>query len=265
MADWSDNLKIELMTTGTESGTWGTVTNTNFENVLEQSIVGLGDVDFATDANTSISLSNSTSLQAARCLVLNVTSTGSLTATRELVVPTIEKQYIVQNNTTGSQSITVKTSGGSGVTIPNGRKAHLYVDGTNVIQMFDYFGSLKVGSSLTVDTSFVMNGQGYSPTITLTDASTIAWDVALGQVAKVTLTASGHTVGAPSNIQDGAFYSLMVIQDGTGSRTVSWNSAFKWPDGTAPTLSTAAASIDIFTFRSNGTNLYNVGQSLNLS
>jgi hypothetical protein len=53
-------------------------------------------------------------------------------------VPTIEKQYIVQNNTSGAQSITVKTSGGTGITISNGRKAHLYVDGTNVIQMFDF-------------------------------------------------------------------------------------------------------------------------------
>jgi hypothetical protein len=74
-------------------------------------------------------------------LVLDVTSGVSLSTTRELVVPTIQKQYIVQNNTTGGQSITVKTSAGTGVTVPNGKKAHLYVDGTNVVQMVDYFVS----------------------------------------------------------------------------------------------------------------------------
>ncbi len=138
---FSTNLKIELMATGEKSNTWGTVTNTNLGTALEQAIVGKGNPNFATDANLTISLTDSNSAQAARALVLDVTSGVSLSATRELVVPTIEKQYIVQNNTTGGQSITVKTSAGTGVTVPNGKKAHLYVDGTNVVQMVDYFVS----------------------------------------------------------------------------------------------------------------------------
>ena len=136
---YSSNLKIELMSTGENSGTWGDITNTNLGTTLEQAVIGLGNPDFTSDANLTISPTNSSTAQAARALVLNVTSVfGSLTATRELVVPTIQKQYIVQNNTTGGQSITVKTSAGTGITVPNGRKAHLYVDGTNVIQMFDF-------------------------------------------------------------------------------------------------------------------------------
>ena len=135
---YSTNLKIELQATGENSGTWGTITNTNLGTALEQAVVGYGNPDFASDANLTLTYTDTNAAQAARALVLNVTSTGSLTATRELVVPTIQKQYIVQNNTTGSQSITVKTSGGTGITVPTGRKAHLYVDGTNVIQMFDF-------------------------------------------------------------------------------------------------------------------------------
>ena len=142
---YSTNLKIELMATGENSGTWGDITNTNLGTALEQAVIGYGTVDYVADANLTISITNSNASQAARCLVLNVTSVfGALTATRQLIVPTIQKQYIVQNNTTGGQSITVKTSAGTGITVPNGKKAHLYVDGTNVIQMFDYMGTLNV-------------------------------------------------------------------------------------------------------------------------
>ena len=135
---YSTNLKIELQATGENSGTWGTITNTNLGTALEQAIVGYGNPSYASDANLTLTYTDTNAAQAARALVLNVTSSTSLTTTRELVVPTIQKQYIVQNNTSGSQSITVKTSAGTGITVPNGRKAHLYVDGTNVIYMDDY-------------------------------------------------------------------------------------------------------------------------------
>lgn len=65
-------------------------------------------------------------------------------------------------------------------------------------------------------------------------------------------------MAAPTNLKNGGTYILFIIQDGTGSRTLTWNSVFKWPSGIAPTLSTAANSIDIATFISNGTNLYGV-------
>lgn len=136
---WSDNLKIELLGTGDTN--WGSLTNNNFKWALEESIVGYGTAAFPSDAdyNWASTYTNSNSSQAQRNLVINVT--GTLTQTRNLIVPTIEKQYIIQNNTTGSQSIVVKTSAGTGITVPNGKKAHLYVDGTNVVQMVDYFVS----------------------------------------------------------------------------------------------------------------------------
>lgn len=92
-------------------------------------------------------------------------------------------------------------------------------------------------------------------TQTLADAATVAWDVALGAVAKVTL-GGNRTLGAPTNLRDGASYILRVIQDGTGSRTLAYNAVFKFPGGTDPVLSTVAGSIDILTFVSDGTNLY---------
>jgi hypothetical protein len=58
---------------------------------------------------------------------------------------------------------------------------------------------------------------------------------------------------------------LIVVQDGTGSRTITWNSVFKWVGATAPTLSTAASSRDQFVFVSNGTNLYEIGRAIGVA
>jgi len=99
---------------------------------------------------------------------------------------------------------------------------------------------------------------------TLTDASTIAWDVSSNQVTSVEL-GGNRTFGAPTNQVDGGVYVLMVKQDSTGSRTGTWNAVFKWAAGRTPTLTTAASAKDIFTFLSDGTNLYEIGRSLNAS
>ena len=147
---YSTNLKIELIGTGEQVGTWGTTTNNNFSNVFEQAIVGRGTANFPADANLTLTFTDSVASQVARNLYINATSGVNLSATRDLIVPTINKTYIVENNTTGSQSIRVKTSAGTGITIPNGVKAFLYVDGTNVVGAFTYLDSLTLGTPLPV-------------------------------------------------------------------------------------------------------------------
>jgi hypothetical protein len=122
---------------------------------------------------------------------------------------------------------------------------------------------LTTGTKLTFDDTnnrLGVVGTGYSPNIALSDAATIAWDTAAGQVATFTFVSSNRTVGAPSSLVSGAFYALAVIQN-AGSNTLTWNSVFKWANGAAPTLSTAASAKDYFVFRSDGTNLYEQGRS----
>lgn len=120
------------------------------------------------------------------------------------------------------------------------------------------------GTVLTLsDSNILFAKKGYFAEQTLTDGATIDWNLSTEQVAKVTL-AGNRTLNAPTNQQAGAFYSLTIIQDGTGSRTLTFNSAYKFSAATAPTLTTTASAKDMIIFKSDGTNLLEVGRSLNI-
>lgn len=103
----------------------------------------------------------------------------------------------------------------------------------------------------------VFSKHAYFAQTTLTDAATIAWDVSANQAATVTL--GGNRTLSPSNMKAGASYTLLVKQDGTGSRTLGYTNC-KWAGGSAPTLSTGAGKTDILTFISDGTSLFGVCQ-----
>jgi len=137
-----------------------------------------------------------------------------------------------------------------------GNDVGLAVDGTDT----------NVGLSLSTKGSgkFKFNDAAYFPEATLTDASTIAWDTQASPVAKVTLT-DNRTLGAGTNAVAGQFVSLLVIQDGTGSRTLSFNAVYEFTADTAPVLTTTAAKGDLFVFRYNGAKFLEVGRNLNLT
>ena len=125
--------------------------------------------------------------------------------------------------------------------------------------VYDKIESLGSGDMVLATAQQYTASKGFDAT-TLSDGATINWDTDANQVCKVTL-GGNRTMAAPTNQRDGNTYILRVIQDGTGSRTITWNSVFKWPGGTAPTLSTGAGAIDIITFVSDGTNMYGVAQT----
>jgi hypothetical protein len=110
----------------------------------------------------------------------------------------------------------------------------------------------------------LFNDGAYNADATLTDGATITWDVGSSPVAKVTL-GGNRTLSAPTNSASGQFISLTVIQDATGSRLLTWNSAYEFTGDVAPTLTTTASKADIFVFKYNGTVWLEVGRNLNLS
>jgi len=165
MSSTYSSLKIELIGTGEQAGFWGATTNTNLGTALEEAIVGRAEVAFTTDADLTLTLTDSNSTQIARHFILNVT--GTLTATRSLTVPAIDKPYIIENNTT--QIIIVKTSGGVGVPVPNGKKMFLYAYNNgatnNVVEAFNYVSALYAGTlTLTSPLPIASGGTGSAVT-----------------------------------------------------------------------------------------------------
>ena len=103
-----------------------------------------------------------------------------------------------------------------------------------------------------------------APEATLTDASTVTINALTQSVSKVTL-GGNRTIGLASGGVSGAFISILVIQDGTGSRTVTWNAAYEFASDEAPTLTTTASKGDLFVFRYNGAKWLEVGRNLALT
>ena len=189
-----------------------------------------------------------------------VSSGGATPAISMAAASTSTDGYLTStdwNTFNGKGSGTVTSVGGTGT-----------VNGLTLTGTVTSSGNLTLGGTLslvspppigTTTPAEVKVTTGWSPNYALTDAATIAWD-STNQVATFTFVSSNRTMGAPTNLKDGAFYALAVIQN-AGSNTLTWNSVFKWASGTAPTLSTAAGAKDYFTFRSDGTNLYQQGIS----
>tara|TARA_R110000803_G_C11879019_1_gene309470 strand:+ start:429 stop:833 length:405 start_codon:yes stop_codon:yes gene_type:complete len=100
--------------------------------------------------------------------------------------------------------------------------------------------------------------------IALTDQATVTWDASTQEVCKLTL-GGNRTLAAPSNGTTGQFISILLIQDGTGGRTVTWNAVYEFTADTAPTLTATAAKGDVFVFRYNGAKWLEVGKNLNLT
>jgi hypothetical protein len=132
-SSYSTDLKLELMVTGENSGTWGDKTNTNL-NLVQQAIAGYEAIDVAS-ADVTLAMTNAT-LSNARNMVLNLT--GTLAGTRVVNVPDgIEKTYIVADSTTrAGNTLTIKTVSGTGVAIPAGKTVLVFSDGTNVVDVF---------------------------------------------------------------------------------------------------------------------------------
>jgi len=124
----------------------------------------------------------------------------------------------------------------------------------------------NIGISLTAKGTGLIkfNNAGYFPEATLTDGATITLNAGTQQVSKVTL-GGNRTLSAPTNGVAGQFISIAVIQDATGSRTLTWNSAYIFTGATAPTLTTTINKADVFVFRYNGTVWHETGRNLNLS
>jgi hypothetical protein len=165
MASTYSSLKIQLMGTGENSGTWGNITNVNLGTAIEEAITGSADVTFASGTVT-LTLTDANSSQAARNLRLNLTGTSG--GAQNLIVPAIEKVYIVNNGC--ADTITVKNAGGTGIAVPAGKTMYVYNNGTNVVDAVTHLSSLTLGTPLANNQTTASASNGAS-TIVARDAS----------------------------------------------------------------------------------------------
>jgi len=145
MASTYSNLKIQLMGTGENSTTWGTVTNTNLGTAIEEAITGSADVTFSS-ANVTLTLTNTNSSQTARNFRLNLT--GTTGGARDLIVPAIEKVYIVNNGC--ADTVTIKVTGQTGIAVPSGKTMFVFNNGTDCVNAITHLTSLTLASALPV-------------------------------------------------------------------------------------------------------------------
>lgn len=196
MSSTYSNLKIQLMATGENSTTWGNVTNTNLGTAIEEAIAGSATVTFAS-ADVTLTLTDTNATQTARHARLLLA--GTATSGYNLIVPAIQKPYIVSNGTDGT--ITVKNSTGTGIAVPAGKTMWVYNNGTNVVDVSTHLTSLTLGTALAV-------AQGGTGANTASGARTSLGVAASGANSDIT-SLSGLTTA------------LSIAQGGTGANTAA--------------------------------------------
>ena len=227
----SSDLKLELITTGEKSGTWGTITNTNLQ-LLEQAASGYISVDVAS-SDVALALSNH-AVSNGKNLYFKLT--GTLSADRTVTMPdSAERVFIVEDATTrgsSNRTLTVKTVSGTGVAIPVGSKCLVYSDGTNInlgIREKGYYtvpGAYTAveGDQLLVDTSG--SGIGSAVTITLPASPSVGSEVTFIDSGanfasnNLTIARNGSNIlGAASNLTvstNGSAFTLVFVNSSRG-------------------------------------------------
>jgi hypothetical protein len=220
MASYSNDLRLKEIATGDESGTWGTSTNTNLALIADA--FSLGTKQMAADANETFTMPDA-SADGTRSLYLKITSAVSLTVTRTVTLApnTVSKVWIIENATSGSQSITISQGSGATVTIATGTKAMIVTDGAGG------------GAAVTLA----------NPTVSLATGVTGTLPIANG--------GTGTTSTTFANLTTNVTGTLPVGNGGTGATTLTLNNVILGNGTSAPLFVAPGSNGNVLT--SNGT------------
>jgi len=228
----SSDLKLELITTGEKSGTWGTITNTNLQ-ILEQAASGYLSLAVG-GADVALSLANHATANGKN---LYFKLTGTLTANRTVTMPdSAERVFIVEDATARSSSnytLTVKTVSGTGLALPVGSTTVLYSDGTNItgkLQTKGYYTPTTTyttvnGDQVLVDTSG--SGIGTAITINLPASPAIGNEVTFIDSGN-NLASNNLTIGRNSSNINGSSSDLVVSANASAFTLVYVNATRGW-------------------------------------
>jgi len=208
MASTYSDLKIELIGTGEQDGTWGTTTNTNLGTALQEAITGSADVAFSS-GDVTLTLTNSNGAQVGRNLRLNLTGTSG--GALNLILGSemqVEKLYLINN--TLAHAVTVKNTTGTGIAVPAGKSTFVFNDGTNVVDAVTFLSSLQLAGDITMPSAGAIDDPNGNELIKF--PSTVA--SAVNEIT-VSNAATGNppkveTTGGDTNI------GLNLVSKGTG-------------------------------------------------
>lgn len=219
---YSPNLRIELIATGEQSGTWGTTTNTNLGTLIEDAVAGYVSVSI-TSANQALTANNGSADQS-RNMTINLTTTT--TANFNVYIPPAEKFYVIRNSSAYQATVYCSTvlgnttAAGTGVAIPASSTTIIFADGTNVVTALNYLLTATIGTLTLTNALGVANGGTGQTTYTdgqlligNTTGNTLTKATLTGTTNRVTVTNGGGSItlsgpqdiGTSSNVQFGSF------------------------------------------------------------
>ena len=232
---YSSRLRIELIGTGEQSGIWGDTTNTNLGTLIDEAIAGVAAITMS-DANYTLTVADGATDQSRKAVLV---MTGTLSQARNVICPSSQKVYVVKNSTTGGFAITIKTSGGTGVSVANGTTALVYCDGTNVELAANVFNTANptLTGNISLDGAVVVNESGADKDFRVegdTDANLLFTDASTDRVGIGTNTPSAKLDVSGDSSLNGA----VVINEAGADKD------FRVEGDTDANLITADASAD---------------------
>jgi hypothetical protein len=261
MASTYSTLKIELIATGEQSGTWGDTTNTNLGTAIEEAIVGSADVAFSS-ADVTLTLTNTNATQEARHLRLNLTGTSG--GARNLILGSgcqIDKPYLINNGL--ADTVTVKNTTGTGIAVPAGKTMWVYNNGTNVVDAVTHLSSLTLGTALPItsggtgstSTTFVNLATNVTGTLPVANGGTgqtsyTDGQLLIGNTTGNTLAKATLTAGTGISVTNGAgSISIAALNNGTVTQVATGSGLTGGPITGSGTVSVATNGITDALFR----------------
>ena len=285
---FTTNIRLNKQGDGDNPNRWGQVLNEGVISLTDHAIAGIATISVGATTSVTLTSNNGAADEARSAILHIKGTVGGAHNTISLIVPANTKHYLINNdvsaNTSTSNVLKIKTAAGDGYDIPFDSIGWVYCDNTSVRSVttkglnLGTAASADIGvcaanvpdtsladirylrTSVTVDTTLlgtktVRDGQfvistsarAVNPITTLTDAASIAVDFLTGNNFMVTLT-DNRTLAAPSNATAGQTGLIYIAQDGTGNRTLGYNTVYKFVSGSVPVLTTTANAMDMLVY-----------------
>ena len=285
---FTTNIRLNKQGDGDNPNSWGQVLNEGVISLTDHAIAGIATISVGATTSVTLTSNNGAADEARSAILHIKGTVGGTHNTISLIVPANTKHYLINNdvsaNTSTSNVLKIKTAAGDGYDIPFDSIGWVYCDNTSVRSVttkglnLGTAASADIGvcatnvpdtsladirylrTSVTVNTTLlgtktVRDGQfvistsarAVNPITTLTDDTSIAVDFLTGNNFMVTLT-DNRTLAAPSNATAGQTGLIYIAQDGTGNRTLGYNTVYKFVSGSVPVLTTTANAMDMLVY-----------------